>query len=329
MALPTTRAAFKEYCLRKLGKPVIQINVADEQVEDRIDQALAYWNDYHFDGSDKIYLKHQMTANNRGDAVHSLTLVSGGTLYSNADTVVFTGGGGASAFQGTGATGSITTDANGTIISVSLDSNGSNYHNAPTVTISTSTGSGAEITAELGGWVPIPDEVIGIIDIFDMGAAFNTGNMFSVTYQFFLNEMYNLANSQLTNYYMSMQHIRLIEEILIGKQPIRYNRHKDRLYLDINWDRFTVGNFIIAHCYEKINPDKYPDLWKDRWLLQYTTALIKQQWGSNLTKFIGGTLPGGMQFNGEKILNDATREIETLEQRMSYDIMGPPQDFVG
>ena len=58
MAVPTTRAEFKERCLRNLGKPVIEINVDDDQLEDRIDEALAYYQDYHFDGTQKTYLKH-------------------------------------------------------------------------------------------------------------------------------------------------------------------------------------------------------------------------------------------------------------------------------
>ena len=62
MAVPTTREAFKQYCLRMLGKPVIEINVDDDQVEDRIDEALSFWNDYHFDGQQKMYMKHQITA---------------------------------------------------------------------------------------------------------------------------------------------------------------------------------------------------------------------------------------------------------------------------
>ena len=65
MATPTTKAEFKEYCLRKLGKPVIEINVDDDQVDDRIDEAIRYWYDYHFDGSDRIYYKHQVTADDK------------------------------------------------------------------------------------------------------------------------------------------------------------------------------------------------------------------------------------------------------------------------
>jgi hypothetical protein len=67
MAIPATRSEFKEYCLRKLGKPVIEINVDDDQVEDRIDESLRYYYDYHFDGSEKIYYKHQVTDQNKID----------------------------------------------------------------------------------------------------------------------------------------------------------------------------------------------------------------------------------------------------------------------
>jgi len=59
MAKPTTRSTFKTYCLRELGFPVIDINVDDDQLEDRIDEALQFFQDYHFDGVEKIYMKHR------------------------------------------------------------------------------------------------------------------------------------------------------------------------------------------------------------------------------------------------------------------------------
>jgi hypothetical protein len=55
MAAITNRSQFKDYCLRRLGWPVIEINIDDEQIEDRIDDALQYWQDYHFDGLQKVY----------------------------------------------------------------------------------------------------------------------------------------------------------------------------------------------------------------------------------------------------------------------------------
>ena len=65
MAQPTTRQQFAEWCLRKLGKPVIEINVDDDQAQDRIDEALSYYWDYHFDGSERTFFKHQITADDK------------------------------------------------------------------------------------------------------------------------------------------------------------------------------------------------------------------------------------------------------------------------
>ena len=58
----TSRETLKQYCLRALGKPVIEINVEDDQVEDRIDEALQYFAQYHYDGVERMYLKHVVTA---------------------------------------------------------------------------------------------------------------------------------------------------------------------------------------------------------------------------------------------------------------------------
>ena len=61
MAKPTTRDELKEYCLRQLGAPVLEINVADEQVDDLLDDTLQYFNERHFDGVEKTYLKYQIS----------------------------------------------------------------------------------------------------------------------------------------------------------------------------------------------------------------------------------------------------------------------------
>ena len=61
MAIPSSRTTFKEYCLRNLGKGVIDINVSDDQAEDRIDEALQYFAQYHYDGVERMYLKHEIT----------------------------------------------------------------------------------------------------------------------------------------------------------------------------------------------------------------------------------------------------------------------------
>ena len=65
MATPNSKSTFKEYIKRKLGAPVLEINIDEDQFDDRIDEALQYFYNYHYDGTIKCYLKHQMTANKK------------------------------------------------------------------------------------------------------------------------------------------------------------------------------------------------------------------------------------------------------------------------
>ena len=247
MAQPTTRKEFKEWCLRKLGKPVIEINVDQDQADDRIDEALSYYWDYHFDGAEKTFLKHQITA-----------------------------------------------------------------------------------TDKANGYIEVPENIIGVINIFNLGSNITASTgMFNVQYQFVLNNIHDFVNYNMTNFYMSMQHLQFMEELLVGMQPIRYNRHINRLYVDTDWDRLTEGDYIVAECYSIVDPNTYADVWKDRWLQNYATAKIKYQWGSNLTKFVGMSLPGNVQFNGEQILNDAREEILRLEEEMISSYSLPVVDMIG
>ena len=120
-----------------------------------------------------------------------------------------------------------------------------------------------------------------------------------------------------------------MEEILVGKQPLRYNRHVNRLYIDMDWDKVNTGDTIIAEAYQVVDGTTYTDIWKDRWLQNYATAKIKYQWGTNLTKFEGMQLPGGVTFNGTAILNDSLEEIRRLEEEMTSSYSLPVTDMIG
>ena len=84
MAVPSTKATLKSYCLRALGDGVIDINVSDDQVDDRLDEALQYFAQYHYDGVERMYLKHQITAADisraRSDASETATDSADGTI---------------------------------------------------------------------------------------------------------------------------------------------------------------------------------------------------------------------------------------------------------
>ena len=61
MAQPSSRAELKDYCLKQLGKPVLEINVDDDQIDNLIDDAIQYYHERHFDGIDRVFLKHKLT----------------------------------------------------------------------------------------------------------------------------------------------------------------------------------------------------------------------------------------------------------------------------
>jgi hypothetical protein len=128
---------------------------------------------------------------------------------------------------------------------------------------------------------------------------------------------------------MALQHIQFLEYILVGKQPLRYNRHVNKLYIDMDWDRINTGEYIIVEAYEVVDPTTYTDAWSDRWLLRYAACLIKQQWGTNLKKFEGMKMPGGLTFNGQKIYDEATNEREVLEKEMIFTYSLPATDMIG
>jgi hypothetical protein len=248
MAVPATRSDFKEYCLRRLGKPVIEINIDDDQAEDRIDEALKFYRDYHFDGLERDFFKHAVTADDKTNKY---------------------------------------------------------------ITIASS------------------ELIEGVINLFDLGDATSTNNLFNVRYQISLNDMYDLSRYDLVPFFMNFMNIRFIEEILVGKQPLRFNRHKNRLHIDMDWAKVEVGQFIIAEVYRYLDPDTYTDMWSERWLQNYTTALFKVQWGQNLSKFTGMQLPGGVQFDGTTILQQGLDEKNKIEDEVIIGHSLPVGDMIG
>jgi hypothetical protein len=175
----------------------------------------------------------------------------------------------------------------------------------------------------------MPQNIIGAVRIFPIGQALSTNNLFNIRYQIALNDLYDLTATTMVPYYMAMQHIQFLEQLLVGEQPIRYNRNMNRLYIDMDWNKVNIGEYIVVEAYMIVDPDVYSDVWNDRWLQRYATAMIKQQWGSNLTKYRGVSLPGGMQFNAEVIYMDAVKEIEKLENEMISSYSLPVTDMIG
>jgi hypothetical protein len=148
-------------------------------------------------------------------------------------------------------------------------------------------------------------------------------NLFDVRYQLRLNDLYDFASTSIINYDMVLRHLDFLDQILVGMKPIRYQQHDNRLYIDMDWTNDLQENeYLIIECYRKLDPDTFPNVYNDLWLKRYVTAQIKRQWGSNLSKFAGVTMIGGVTLNGEKLFTEAQTEIEKLEKeiRDSYEI---------
>ena len=270
MAIPTSKSLFKDYCLRALGFGVIDINVSDDQADDRIDEALQYFSSYHYDGIEKMYLKYQVTA-------ADITRASANTTTTATD---------------------------------SFDN---------TVTASFSEG---------GGYIPIPSSVVSVVNIFPFDDK-ATNNMFDIRYQLRLNDLYDFSSTSIVQYQMTMEHLDFLSHILVGEKPLRFNQHQSRLYIDMDWTNdISVGEYLIIECYRKLNPATYTDIFDDLYLKRYATALIKRQWGANLSKFSGVAMLGGVTMNGETIFTQALEEIKDLEDAMR-SIEPPMEMFVG
>ena len=335
MANPRTRKEFGDYCLRALGAPVLEINVSDEQVEDRIDFAIKTWYDYHFDGTEKHYYKYVIQDKNLPGHISDIEVANSGTGYNNTDLIVLTTT--AAEGGGSGATANLVTNGNGSILSVTINASGSGYLNSPTVLITAANGSpsangtGASLIAFNGGYIPIPDNIIGVINIFDISSSLwgGVGNMFNIQYQIALNDLYNMSGVSMVPYFMARMQIAEVGQWFVGKQPIRYNRHRNKMYLDMDWNRSNLGQILVAEAYQIVDPEIYKDVWSDRWLLQYGTCLIKQQWGVNLKKYDGMKMPGGIVFNGQRIYDEAAAERSQLEHEMLNSYSLPCTDMLG
>ena len=271
MAIPTTKATFKSYCLRALGFGVIDINVSDDQVDDRIDEALQYFAQYHYDGIEKMYLKYQIT---EADVTRAAT--------------------------------NTTTTATDTIDS----------------TITASFGEG-------NGFIPMPSSVVSVIQIFPFDDS-ATNNMFDIRYQLRLNDLYDFSSTSIIHYQMTMQQLDHLSHILVGEKPVRFNQHQNRLYVDMDWTNdVSVGEYLIIECYRKIDPASYADIFDDIYLKRYATALIKRQWGANLSKFNGVATLGGVSMNGEQIYSQAIEEIQRLEEQIQLSFETPIDYMIG
>ena len=251
MAAPNSRDTLIDYCKRRLGDPVIEINVDDEQVEDRIDEALQYYQEYHTDATVRTYLQHLVTA--------------------------------------------------------------------------------TDVTNK---YIPISTNTLFVSKVFPLSRTFGDNmNFFDIKYQMMLNDIADLQNfaGDMAYYEQLNQYLSMLDMKLNGHPQVTFSRHQDRLYLhgDFETQDIKEGEYLVAEVYNIVDADNHTSIYNDMWLKEYSTALIKQQWGANLIKFEGVMLPGGVTFNGRQLYDDATQEIQQLRERIRDEHDLPPDFFVG
>jgi len=312
----STRSGLKDYALRALGAPVLEINVDDDQIEDRIDEALDYWKLYHYEGVEQIYLKQQIRAS-------EVTLTT--SVAANFDL----------AERITGATSGATAEvcqessrtSSGTLLLVRNVTGtftageaitGSAGHNA--------TLSSITLREYDNRYIEVPDYVWGVTKILSAGQASSSKNIFDLQYQLRLNDLYDLTSTSLIYYKTVMSHLALLDLELNGHQGFRFNRLNGRLYLDANWATdFILGDYIIVQSYRAMDPTTWSKVYNEPWLKHYVTALFKKQWATNIKKFSGIQLPGGVTLDGDKLYDEATTEIKDLEDELQNK--SAPLDF--
>jgi hypothetical protein len=318
MATVTSRETLKDYCLRRLGHPVIEINIDDDQIEDRLDDALQFYREYHFDGTEELYLKTQITPS-------SLVLTStNANSFISGDVLTGSTSGVNTKFYG------VTSANTLSVYSTTLESS---FSAGETVTGSAS-GATATVASFTKGsydnrYFEISDAVIGVKRVLPFFSKTSGISIFDIRYQMIVQDLYNLMSVDVVHYSMIKSHLELINQLLVGQKPIRFNRNMNRLFVDMDWEANAIGEYLIAECFRILDPDEFPDVYNDMFLKRYATALIKRQWGENLKKFSGVQLPGGVILNGQQIFDEAIQEIQKIEDEVQSRFELPVDFFTG
>ena len=326
MSAPSTRQQLIDYCLRKLGHPVIEINIDDDQLSDRLDDALQYYQDYHYDGVERIYLKHKVTG--------SEVIINDTTAAQFEQGDIITGqtsGAKATVTQYSSVTGATSSYGSSVVIQGVLGT----FTTGETIIGSKSNHSSTVASFTLGdidkGYIDLDDSIIGVVRICPFSAT-NTGldYMFDLRYQLRLNDLFDLLSTSIIYYQQVKAHLDMIDMLLVGEKSFRFARHQNRLHIDMRWGSdVRLGEHIMVECWKILDPNAWTDVYNDRFLKRYATALIKQQWGNNLKKFEGIQMPGGVTLNGQKIFDEAVTEIEELEVEMRDSYIEPPRFMLG
>jgi hypothetical protein len=317
MANPSSRQGLIDYCLRELGHPVLEINLDEDQIEDRIDEAFQFYREYHFDAVELVYLKEQITGSTLSISYFNAS------AFAQGETL-------------TGQTSQATCTVVGAVAGNKLNVSGltDQFIVGETIVGSKSGQTGVITSYSIGNYdnkyITLNDSVTSVVRVLPFTSRTRGVDLFDIRYQILLNDIYSLQSTDIIYYSQVKTQLQLINDLLVGQKPVRFNRHQNRLFIDMDWESgVSIGEYIIVEAYRILDPDTFPDVYNDMFLKRYATALLKKQWGNNLKKFEGVQLPGGVTLNGQKIYDEAVEEIREIRQEIDDRYQLPVDFFTG
>lgn len=297
----TNRQDLAEFALRQLGGGVVNVEISDDQIDDAVELAIQYYQEYHFDGIERDYIKHKVTA--------TTMVVANASNFVIGDYI--TG-------QTSGCIAQII-DIDSNTIAISKMKGENQFVAAEVIKNSrldeTTITSISKGTMDLG-YVVVDDSVVGVKKVINLTNILTSSDyMFNAQYQMMLSEIQNIAAAQTQYLYGVLNYMGHLDFILRKEKSFRFNRRQNKIFLDIQWDAdVRVSDYLVIEVYKALDDATYGEILNDMWLKKYTTALFKRQWGQNLSKYDNMQLPGGLTYNGKYMLEQANSEITQLEK---------------
>lgn len=320
MAIPRSRDDLIEWSLRKLGAPVLEINISADQIEDRIDECLMYFRDYHFDGVERIYFVHRIQS--------SVIVATADVVGDFEKNDILVG-------QTSGATGYFY-DKDGRNVRWKKQSLDKDFI-VGEIVVNERSGAPFIISSITIGdidnkFIEVPDRFISITNILKDSSPSSAisggmGGLFSFQFQWLRNNVFSLAQTDLISFYQFKGYMSQWDFLFKGLKALRFNRKCGKVYIDA-FD-YNVDDVIILEVYAALDPEEYVKIYSDEFVREYACALLKLQWGTNLKKFSGVQLPGGITLNGQQIYDEANAEILELRRRMQQEFQLPVDFIIG
>jgi hypothetical protein len=177
-------------------------------------------------------------------------------------------------------------------------------------------------------YIDMPSDILDVSYILSPSLQYGASTFSTVRYgiySFMLNNMGTLTSRPISGYVMSMSNLEELSQFLSNKVAFRYNPYANKLYLDMNYEVVTAGQYFIIECFFATAGT---EIWSDRPFTELTTEYLRRLWGYNLSKYKGSQSLNGVEFNGEKMVADADERIKEIKEEIIYRYSVPNLPFM-